>query len=171
MPRRLFCNDTAQQSPDSKGLLRAGSLPHAGSLAHGLHSSGLNASPRHFATDRGTYGNGAADGGGGEGGSSGVGGGSGLQHASMAAASGPFVAGEIDPVEIEFCRDADGQRIVLGEGAFGRVRSCSVPRRHPPLSCLQGMGCRPGDMLRAWLSSRTAARQACRPTFHFSDCD
>lgn len=35
--------------------------------------------------------------------------------------SAPFVAGEIDPTEIEFCLDADGNQVVLGEGAFGRV--------------------------------------------------
>lgn len=40
-----------------------------------------------------------------------------------ASSSGPFVAGELDPAEIEICRDADGRRIVLGEGAFGRVRT------------------------------------------------
>lgn len=40
-----------------------------------------------------------------------------------AASSGPFVAGELDPVEIEICRDADGKKVVLGEGAFGRVRN------------------------------------------------
>jgi hypothetical protein len=35
--------------------------------------------------------------------------------------SGPFVAGELDPAEIEICRDAEGRKVVLGEGAFGRV--------------------------------------------------
>jgi hypothetical protein len=39
--------------------------------------------------------------------------------------SGPFVAGELDPAEIEICRDAEGKKVVLGEGAFGRVSGCS----------------------------------------------
>jgi hypothetical protein len=37
------------------------------------------------------------------------------------SSSGPFVAGELDPAEIEICRDAGGNKVVLGEGAFGRV--------------------------------------------------
>jgi len=115
----LFANDTAQQSP-SLGLQRAGSLPQAG-----VTQGSFGESAEHFATDRGTYGNGkgAAPGSSGESSSS-----SGLPHSSMVVASppaggapAPFVAGEIDPVEIEFCRDSSGKRIVLGEGAFGRV--------------------------------------------------
>lgn len=41
--------------------------------------------------------------------------------------SAPFVAGEIDPSEIEICVDSNGDPVVLGKGAFGRV--CKGYRR------------------------------------------
>jgi len=56
------------------------------------------------------------------------GGGGGNGGGMGASSSGPFVAGELDPAEIEICRDADGRRIVLGEGAFGRVRTLVFER-------------------------------------------
>ena len=45
----------------------------------------------------------------------------GVQTSLQVSSSGPFVAGELDPAEIEICRDASGGKVVLGEGAFGRV--------------------------------------------------
>lgn len=109
-PCRLFANDSEQRSHNG-ALVRAGSLPQAG----GPQGS-LGPSPLHFATDRGTYGNSGADGGAGSPAAA-------LQPCGTAgAAPAPFVAGEIDPLEVEFCRNSNGQRIVLGEGAFGRVR-------------------------------------------------